>query len=157
MRVSKLAVVRIGGNAQIKKELSDTLRILRLTRPNYCTLVENDSNHRGMLQKVKEIVTWGPVNLEVLEKLLREKGKFENDGSVSDETVKEFTQFDSVEEFAQAIYEGEVDLGDLEEFRNVFRLHPPKKGYRNTDRAFLHGGATGDRGEEINELLPRMF
>lgn len=157
MRVTKLAVVRARGNAQIRKKVKDTLQMLRLTKPHYCTLVDDDSSRIGMLEKVKEMVTWGPIELKVLEKLLREKGEFEGGKSISDESVQEITSFDSVEDLAEAIYEDEYGLDEIKKFRNVFRLHPPRKGYKSLNRAFEHGGAVGDRGEEINKLILRMI
>jgi len=39
----------------------------------------------------------------------------------------------------------------------VFRLRPPKKGFKGkVKRSFAAGGEAGYRGEEINELLKRM-
>lgn len=155
--MTKLAVVRVRGNAQVRKKVKDTLHMLRLTKAHYCTLADDDSSYRGMLKKVKEMVTWGPIKLGVLEKLLGEKGEFEGGEPVSDESVQEVTSFDSVGDLAEAIHENDLDLEEIEDFRNVFRLRPPRKGYGSLNRAYEHGGATGYRGEEINELLIRMI
>lgn len=155
--MTKLAVVRVRGHAQVRKKVKDTLRMLRLTKPHYCTMVDDDSSHKGMLEKVKEMVTWGPIKPEVLEKLIREKGEFEGGKSVSDENIQDITSFDSIEDLTKAIHENGFDLEEIKDFRNVFRLHPPRKGYGTLNRAFEHGGATGDRGEEINELILRMI
>ncbi|HNR25150.1 MAG TPA: 50S ribosomal protein L30, partial [Methanobacteriaceae archaeon] len=38
----------------------------------------------------------------------------------------------------------------------VFRLHPPRKGYKDIKKAFNEGGTLGYRGEDINHLLKRM-
>ncbi len=157
MKVTKLAVVRVRGNAQIRKKVKDTLQMLRLTKPHYCTLVEDDSSRRGMLDKVKEMVTWGPIEPEVLEKLLREKGEVGGGKSISEESVQEITSFDSVGDLAEAICEDEFGLDEIKKFRNVFQLHPPRKGYKSLNRAFNHGGAVGDRGEDINKLILRMI
>ncbi|MFB6216368.1 MAG: uL30 family ribosomal protein, partial [Candidatus Aenigmatarchaeota archaeon] len=59
--MSKLAAVRIRGKGGARKEIEDTLQILRLTRPNYCTIVRENSSNLGMLGKAKELVTWGPI------------------------------------------------------------------------------------------------
>ncbi len=42
--------------------------------------------------------------------------------------------------------------------RPVFYLHPPRKGFgrKGIKKGFVTGGALGDRGENINDLLQRM-
>ncbi len=75
VKVSKLAVVRIRGKVDVREGVKDTLKMLRLTRPNHCTLVDEDSSRKGMLGKAKELLTWGVIDPEVLEKLLWEKGE----------------------------------------------------------------------------------
>lgn len=157
MRVSRLAVVRVRGSVDVRGEVRDTLRMLRLTRPNYCTIVDDIPSVRGMLDKVKEMVTWGTIKPEVLEKLLRRRGEIRGGGSVTDERIEEETSHDSVLGFAKAVCEGESELEDIEGLRGVFRLRPPKKGYKSTHRSFHEGGALGDRGEEINDLIQRMI
>ncbi len=41
----------------------------------------------------------------------------------------------------------------------VFHLHPPRKGFgrKGIKRSFAAGGALGDRGEKMNDLLQRML
>jgi len=39
----------------------------------------------------------------------------------------------------------------------VFRLHPPKKGFKGkVKRGYTAGGVTGYRGEAINDLIKKM-
>ncbi|RLI23172.1 50S ribosomal protein L30, partial [Candidatus Bathyarchaeota archaeon] len=47
---------------------------------------------------------------------------------------------------------------DLPDIKPVFRLHPPRKGFKGKiKKSFKAGGASGYRGEAINELLERMI
>ena len=156
VRVSKLAVIRLKGSVDVSGEAEDTLRMLNLNRPNQCVLIDDDDSKRGMLQKVKEKVTWGEIDSETLEKLINERGEFEGGKSVTDELVGERTPYDSVKELAEAFLDGDVCFDDIEGFQEVFRLHPPRKGYDSTRRSFHHGGSTGNREEAINELIIRM-
>lgn len=157
MILSKLAVVRVRAHGDVRKEVEDTLQFLRLTRPNHCTIIEDGSSQRGMLRKAKEMVTWGPIKPSVLGELLRERGEVSGDSSITDEKIKEFTSYATIEEFSEVVCEGDTDLSDLEDLKAVFRLHAPRKGYKSVRRQFAHGGALGDRGEEINDLLMRMI
>lgn len=156
MKVSKLVVVRIRGGVNVRDEVEDTLKMLRLTRPNHCTLVEDNSSRRGMLDKVKEMVTWGSVEPGVLEELLRKKGRLD-DESITDETIQKYSSYKTVREFSEAVCEGEAELDKIRGLKKVFRLHPPKKGYRAVRRSFQHGGASGDRGGKIDNLISRMI
>ena len=157
MGVNKLAVVRIRGDPGLKKEVRDTLKMLNLDRPNQCTVISDESTYRGMLEKCKEVVTWGGLDSEVFERLLLERGEFEGGETVSDESVDERTSFDSVEDIAESICEGDLSLSDVEDLKCVFRLHPPKKGYNSVGRSFENGGAKGFTGDKINDLIMRMI
>lgn len=155
-RLSKLAVVRVRGSVDIRKKVLDTARMLGLTRPNHCTLVEDASSYRGMLLKAKDVLTWGPINPEVLEVLLRKWGRLPGDEPLRDEIVGSRTEYESIQEFAEAVCYGGAELSDVPGLKKVFRLHPPRKGYKPTKRSFREGGALGDRGEAINDLILRM-
>lgn len=157
VKVNKLATIRIQGQVDIREGVNDTLEMLNLNRPNQCVIVRDEPSFRGMLKKAKEIVTWGPIEPEVLEKLLLKRGEFEGGGEVTDEKVDSKTPYSSVEELAEAVCENDFDLKDFEGLEKVFRLHPPKKGFDFTGRSVGHGGAKGDRGEKINDLILRML
>lgn len=157
MKVSKLAVIRVRGGVDVREKVKDTLRMLRLTRPNYCTLTEDDPSRRGMLQKVKERVTWGPIKAEVLEDMIRERGELDGGNPVTDEAIQESSSYDGIKEFVEAVCEGDADLDEVDGMKKVFRLHSPRKGYNNIRRSFSHGGTMGDRGEKINDLILRMI
>ena len=65
--------------------------------------------------------------------------------------------FPSFGALAEAVLKGKADLQHLDDVKPVFRLHPPRKGFGGVKRAFRQGGALGDRGTAINELLLRML
>ena len=157
LTVNKLAVIRLKGSVDLNGKKKDTLSLLRLSRPYYCTLVDNDPQKLGMLQKLKEMVTWGQIEPDVLEELLLERGELEGGKEVTDEVVDEKTPYSSVAEFAEAICEGEAELDALDGLKKVFRLHPSKKGFKSMRRSFSHGGAVGDRGDKINDLIDLMM
>lgn len=154
--MSKLAVVRVRSGVDARETVRDTLRMLNLTRPNHCVIVEDIPERKGMLRKAKEMVTWGPIGPEVLEELLRERGELTGGDSVTDDVIDEFTSYGGIGEFSEAVCNGKADLDEVEGLNKVFRLRPPKKGYESTRRSFRHGGALGDRGEEIKDLILRM-
>jgi large subunit ribosomal protein L30 len=151
-----LAVVRLRGSIKARKEVVDTLRMMGLTRVNHCVLLSKGASEEGMLRKVKDMVTWGEVNKEVLVSLLRKRGRLKGDLPLTEERVRE-RGFSSLEELAEALLEGRVRMKDLPDLKKVFRLHPPRGGYRATKKPVGQGGDLGYRGEGINELLLRMI
>lgn len=153
----ELAVVRVRGDIGTRQDVRDTLRMLGLTRVNHCILIDDSPTYKGMLQKAKDVITWGEVSKDTLDALLRKRGRLVGDKKLSDEYVKSSTQFPSIGEFAEAIHSGKVELSAMLELKKVFRLRPPRKGYEATKRPFRDMGSLGYRGEKINDLLARMI
>lgn len=60
--------------------------------------------------------------------------------------------------FAKALVGGTADISDIKGLKPVFRLTPPKKGFKGKRNLPVKmGGAIGDRGQAINELVQRMI
>jgi large subunit ribosomal protein L30 len=154
--MSKLAVIRIRGGIKARDAANQTLKMLNLTRVNHCVIVGDNPSTLGMLQEAKDYITWGEIKPETLEHLLRKRGRLQGDKRLTDEIVKSGTGFSSIEELATTIYDGKTELKALTQLKKVFRLHPPRKGYKSTKRPFKDFGDLGYRGERINELILKM-
>lgn len=152
-----LGVVRVRGSVNVPRDIQETLEFLRLHRVNHCVLVPANDAVRGMLQKAKDYVTWGEVTPEVVARLLAERGRLRGDKPLTAAYVKEALGFPSLDALAKEVAKGDAAPGDWEDVKPVFRLHPPRKGYEGIKRPFADGGALGDRGEAINDLLLRML
>ncbi len=151
------AVLRLRGKSDLRRDVKDTLRLLHLTRQNHCAIVPQDPTYRGMLQLVKDYVTWGEVDAEVLARLLLKRGRQVGDRPIDDAFVKAHSKFKSIWDFSQALAKGEARLVEVRELRPVIRLPPPRRGFRHIKRGYHDGGDLGYRGKEINELLQRML
>ena len=155
--MAKLALIRLRSGIRAKGEVRDTLAMLRLHRINHLVLVDDNPSYKGMVQKVKDYITWGEIDKETLAKLIRKRGRLIGNRPVTDEYVKEKLGM-SIDEFAEKVVNGEMKLTDLPNIKPVFRLHPPRGGLKGTKkRSFREGGALGYRGERINELIERML
>jgi large subunit ribosomal protein L30 len=151
-----LVAVRIRGMSDISQEIKDTMTMLRLTRNCHATLLDNRPAYNGMLRKSKDYLTWGEVSQENVALLLKKRGKLVGDKELTDEYAKEL-DFTSLDDLAEAIFKVEVEFSSLPDIKPVFRLRPPKKGFKGkVKRSFAAGGEAGYRGDEINELLKRM-
>ncbi|OGS48113.1 MAG: 50S ribosomal protein L30 [Euryarchaeota archaeon RBG_16_68_13] len=155
--MSAFAIVRLRGKSDLAAPVKDTLRMLRLTRQNHCVVLRDDATTRGMLQLVKDFVTWGEIDAEVLAKLLLRRGRAVGDKPIDDAFVKAHSEYKSIWDLSQAMAKGEATLKDVRELKPLLRLHPAVKGLRAIKRGYRDGGDLGYRGKAINELLARML
>jgi large subunit ribosomal protein L30 len=150
------AVIRIRGKVEVRKKIEDTLQMLRLKAVNNCVLVPETENYKGMLNKVKDFVTWGEVNKETLAKMLEKRLRGEGDKRIDKKILKEIAGLESFEKLADELIVGKTRLKDFEKIKPVFRLTPPSKGFKSIKEAYPKGDL-GYRKQEINELIERMI
>lgn len=149
-------VVRVRGTTGVKKDVANTLNMLRLNRINHGVLIQNNPSYRGMLQKAKDYITWGEVSREILKDVVSKRGKLIGDVVITEEYIKENTDHSSIEGLTDALLNSEIKAEDIN-MKPVFRLHPPRKGYEGVRQSFSEGGSLGFRGDSINTLLKRMI
>ncbi|MFH1431781.1 MAG: 50S ribosomal protein L30 [archaeon] len=141
------AVIRLRGTANIRKEIMDTLDILRLNKPNHCVIVPETDIYKGMLQKAKDYITWGEIDDKTLEELVTKRAKISQAKKVDPKNIK-------------TIIEG-IKKGKLKEtgIKPVFQLTPPKKGFekKGIKKTYKQGGSLGYRESNINILLQKMI
>ncbi len=138
-----IAVVQVRGLVGVKTTVKDTLRMFGLTRVNQCALIENKPSIKGMLLKVKDYTTYGPVTMDVVKKLVDVRG-IEYEGRLAD----------SKSRYTYSTFEF-----DGKKYKKCFRLNPPRKGFGRggIKRSFVNGGALGSRGVKIVDLIERMI
>jgi len=154
------AIIRIRGIPDTPYDIEHTLRLLRLVRKFHCVLYPDTPSIRGMLHKVKDWVTWGEIDRETLILLLRRRGRVVGNKPLTDDYVKAKLRLSSIEELADKLLSGELQFHKLDSYgiKPVFRLHPPRGGFKkSTKKPFGAGGELGYRGPAINELLRRMI
>ncbi|HID60766.1 MAG TPA: 50S ribosomal protein L30 [Hadesarchaea archaeon] len=154
--MGKLAVIRIRSGINVRETTKKTLNLLHLTRANHCVVVDDDSSTMGMLQVAKDYITWGEIKPETLEHLLRKRGRLHGNKRLTDDFVKSQTKFSTIKELAAATCTGDVGFEVIPSLKKIFRLRPPRKGYKSTKRPVNDFGDLGYRGEQINELIMRM-
>ncbi len=153
-----LAVIRIKGKVNVKKEIEKTLQLLKLYRKHHCTVLPASKETIGMLRKVDKYVTWGEIEPNVLKKLLEKRGRLPGNEKLTSEYVKEKTGKE-IDKFVNDVFEGNSKLKDIPGLKLFFRLKPPTKGFarKGVKKPFSLGGVFGYRGKEINSLLERMI
>ena len=151
------ALIRVRGQPDVNRDIEHTMMLLGVTRVNHCVIVPENPSTKGMLQVVKDYCTWGEVSQETLASMIRSRGQLVGDKDITDDYLKENSEFATIEDMAKAIIENDYKMRDVEGVKPVFRLHPPVKGYEGNKRSYKNGGALGYRGEAINDLINRML
>lgn len=139
-----LAAIRIRGLIQVRSEIEDTLKMLRMYKNNYCVVLQNNPVNVGMLKKAKDYITWGELNEETFKILIEKRGE----------------QFNGREaDSKQKIRYNDYFIFDNKKYKKYFRLNAPRKGFerKGIKHSFQQGGALGYRGAKINELIKRML
>ncbi len=150
-------VVRVRGSVNVTRDVSATLRKLRLLRVNSSTLVRLTPPVEGMLRRVKEHVFWGRVDKNTLRLLLLKRGRLPGDRRLSDENVSKYTRFRTLDELVEAVWLSSSPAEAIKPVKPVFRLTPPKGGFkRSVKKPVKKGGILGDWGDRVGWMLRRM-
>lgn len=152
--------IRIRGAPGMKRSILDTLKMLRMFKVNHGVLIWGEKSYFGMLNKCKDYITFGEIDEKTLIRLLRVRGKVEGNKPLTDDHIKNLTEYKNITELAKALLKGEVQYRtkDIYKIKPIFRLHPPKKGYRGSIKLhYGEGGSLGYVKSYINELIHKMI
>lgn len=140
-------IIRIRGTARIKRDIRETMNLLRISKPNHCVIVPENEVYKGMIQKVRNYVTYGEIGDKTLEKLIEKRGKISQKKKIEKKDIGKIVKL---------IKDGKLKDSKI---KPVFQLNPPKKGYgrKGIKKDFKQRGALGYRGNKINDLLERMI
>jgi large subunit ribosomal protein L30 len=131
--------------------------MLHLTRNNYGVLIDDRPSFLGMLKTARNFVTWGEASKETVNALIKKKGRLVGNKKSTDEYAQT-AGFKSLDELAEALFDGRVEYSKLPKIQPVFRLRPPTKGFKGKiKKSYGTGGELGYRGENINQLIKRML
>lgn len=158
MNNKKIAIIRIKGKCGLKKEIDSTFKMLRLYKKYTCVIIPNKPAHLGMLNKIKDFVTWGEIDEDTFKELMLKRGKLHGKIKFTEEYLKEKTKM-SLDEFTKLFFTFKKELKDIPGLKTFFRLNPPIKGFerKGTKKPFSMGGVLGYRKNKINELIKKML
>jgi len=140
-----LVAVRLRGTAKPGIQAADTLTMLNLKRANHCTLVADNPTNRGMLEKVKNYLTYGDASDETIKTMISKRGRKAGDVKLSE---KEAAELAKIVAKSQTLRDSGI--------KPYFRLSPPSGGFKSIKRLYPRGDC-GYRGDAINKLLERMI
>ena len=156
--MKQIALIRIRGTLGLRKDIKDTLKMLRLFNKNFCVVLKETPQNAGMIKKVKDYISWGEVDEKTLKLLLTKRGKLPGKKQLTEKYIEEKIKL-NLDSFTKEIMEGKKSLKDLPGLKLFFRLKPPIGGFerKGIKTPFSLGGALGYRKEKINDLIKRMI
>ncbi|MEM1508760.1 MAG: 50S ribosomal protein L30 [Thermofilaceae archaeon] len=155
--MSLLAVILIRSPTDRRPEERKTLELLKLNKKFNCVIVPDTLSIRGMLKVLENVVTYGEIDKNILVALIEKRGRLDGNKKIQSDYLKKLG-YDNFEKLAEALLSGTASLDKLPSFKPVFRLHPPKGGFKRTiKKHYNDGGELGYRGYKINELLLTMI
>ena len=149
-------VLRVRGSVGVKKELLYTMGLLKLHRVNHAVVLQPTPSAKGMVEKVKDYVTYGELEEKTLEQLIQKRARLAGNKRLNADWMKK-NGFSNIQQLAKAVWSGEKSL-ESKGVKPVFRLNPPSKGFERAGikKPYTIKGALGYRGKEINALIKRM-
>jgi len=136
-----LVAIRIKGLIDVEEKIKETLKRVRLRRKYSAVLLENNVENRKILGNIRNFISYGEISEEMLEKLIRERGKSLDKSKIDVKKVIDGLQKKRLQE-----------LG----LKPFFRLHPPRGGIETKKHAGVGKGVLGEN-KEINKLLEKML
>lgn len=156
--MTRIAVVQVRGAIGMKKRIKDTLNLLRLYKKNSCSILAATPSFVGMLDAVRDYVTWGEIDKETFKILLEKRGKLPGNKMITEDYIKKATNLD-LNQFSEQFVENKKELKDIPGLKSFFRLKPPVHGFerQGIKKPYSMGGALGYRKDKINDLIKRMI
>lgn len=154
-----LIAVRLDGSPNVKPPEESTLNALRMRSRFSAVVLRDHPSVRGMLQRVKDHVTWAEAKKEDLQVLLSNRARTTEGLGITDKFVKEKAKLGGLGELLSAFYSGKLTLSKLWEMgvKPVFHLHPPRGGFRKSSkRPVTDRGELGYRKDGLGDLLTKM-
>lgn len=149
-------VIRMKGQAGLRYDVEETFKRLHLHRKFSATIIPTTNPYLGMIKKISNYAIYGPVTPSLVKELLLKRGRLRGNKPLTEEHVKEKYGM-GIDELADKLAKGELKLKELRELKPVFRLHPPRGGFkRSTKKLVSAGGELGYR-EDMEKLVLRML
>ncbi|MFB6203211.1 MAG: uL30 family ribosomal protein [Candidatus Nanohaloarchaea archaeon] len=77
-----IAAIKVRGSIDARKKVKNTLQTLGLEKKNQCVVLDDTESARGMLDVVKDYVTYGEIDDETVEELEDRHGRELEHGDV---------------------------------------------------------------------------
>ncbi len=123
-----IAVVRVRGKINLSSDIKKTFELLNLHNRNWCVLIENNKSLIGMVNRVKDYVTYGEISKDTLKELLKNRGEIVEEGK--------YVEIEKLESF-------------VEHHEKTWKIATQLEGIRNNAEARCAKCGQATKGEEV--------
>ena len=79
---SMFAVILVRGLNNLRSDIKRTLFMMRLRKKHACVVIANTAANKGMINKVKDYVTYGEIDDATLKELIEKRGQKDVSGNL---------------------------------------------------------------------------
>ena len=147
-------VVRMRGTVNIPYWANTTLESLNLTKKFRATIVPENNEYSGMLNRIRQLVAWCHIDIETVSELLNKKGRKSASIPLKDAEPKEYT---NMEKLASDIASYAVVFSKLNGIKPWFALNPPRGGFKKSiKKQAAQNGILGEN-KLLIDLVKKMM
>ncbi|KAG6783194.1 hypothetical protein D5086_007416 [Populus alba] len=158
-----LFVIRLHGKNDMHPKTRKILYNLRLTRIFHGVFLKASPGVLELLQKVEPYVTYGYPNVKNVSDLIYKKGygKIDNkrvpliDNNIIEQALGKYGIL-CLEDIVHEVANAGPHFREILNFLGSFSLNKPKEGLQGKRALFKDGGDTGNRENQINDLIDKM-
>lgn len=152
-------VVRMKGTVNIPNWAKTTLDNLHLQKKFRATLIPENEQTLGMLQKIKEVVAWTSVEESFIREFIEKKGRYSSSKLLSSnsESKKDNNNSPDIDSMISDISKNDSFLSKISGLKPWFALNPPKGGFKRKSKTlYSQNGILGEN-DELLDLVKRMM
>lgn len=148
-------VVRMRGTVNVPYWADTTLLSLNLAKKFRATIVPENNEYLGMLNRIRQLVAWCRVDNDTVKDLLNKKGKKTASQSLTaSELSKEYSDLDKL---ASDIANDSVIFSKLKGIKPWFALNPPRGGFKKSIKKQTNQNGILGENKLLIDLVKKMM
>jgi large subunit ribosomal protein L30 len=148
-------VVRMRGTVNVPYWADTTLLSLNLAKKFRATIVPENNEYLGMLNRIRQLVAWCRVDNDTVKDLLNKKGKKTASQSLTaSELSKEYSDLDKL---ASDIANDSVIFSKLKGIKPWFALNPPRGGFKKSIKKQTNQNGVLGENKLLIDLVKKMM
>ncbi|KAG0436358.1 60S ribosomal protein L7 [Dictyocoela muelleri] len=157
------AIILIRSKNRMPAKLKTICKLLRLEKINTCVLAKNNKATRQMLQRLRNYIAYGYLNINTLRTLFYKRALCRINSqplNITNEVIEDYFngELRCMEDLIYNIYTGSPLFKKINSFLLPFKLSCPVKGFKGKkSRDLTEGGSAGNHFDQLYLLLERMI
>lgn len=148
-------VVRMRGTVNVPYWADTTLLSLNLAKKFRATIVPENTEYLGMLNRIRQLVAWCRVDNDTVKELLNKKGKKTASQSLTaSELPKEYSDLDKL---ASDIANDSIVFSKLKGIKPWFALNPPRGGFKKSIKKQTNQNGVLGENKLLIDLVKKMM